>query len=142
MAQAELSEVLSVDKDKLFQAITRYEDYPKFVTGCNAIHVERKAAGHARAKYEMTIMKDLTYTLDHKEDLAAGRIDWTMVSSDTLKKNQGYWELKSAGPGKTTVKYAIEIEFNIPVPGFILNKLVKGSLPAMFRSFEKQARTL
>ena len=42
--------------------------------------------------------------------------------------------------GRTEVKYAIEIEFNIPVPGFVLNQLVKGSIPSMIRSFEKQAK--
>ena len=90
----------------------------------------------------MNIMRDMSYTLDHVEDQAAGRMQWSLVTSDLLKKNIGSWELKDAGPGKTEVKYTVEIEFNIPVPGFVLNQLVKSSLPTMIKGFEKQAKTL
>jgi hypothetical protein len=38
------------------------------------------------------------------------------------------------------VKYSIDIDFNFPVPGFIVSKLVKSGLPSMIRSFEKQAK--
>ena len=34
MAQAEIHEVLTVDRDKFFDAVTKYEEYPKFVDGC------------------------------------------------------------------------------------------------------------
>jgi ribosome-associated toxin RatA of RatAB toxin-antitoxin module len=140
MAQAEVREVLTVDKNKLWDTITRYEDYPKFVDGCTAVKVERKGAGAARATYNVSMMKDVTYTLDHKEDKDRGVIEWTLVESDFFKKNVGRWELRDAGAGKTDVLYALEVEFKVPVPGFILNGLVKKSLPGMVKSFEKQAK--
>jgi ribosome-associated toxin RatA of RatAB toxin-antitoxin module len=140
MAQAEIREVLPVAKDKLWEAIVRYEDYPKFVDGCTRVKVERKATGHARVTYNVSMMKDVTYTLDHKEDKEKGTVEWTLVDSDTFKKNTGRWELKDAGAGKTEAQYKLEVEFKIPVPGFILNGLVKKSLPAMVKSFEKQAK--
>ena len=139
MAQAEFHEVLPIDKDRLFATIVRYEDYPQFVAGCSGVKVERKASGKARATYNVNMMKEISYTLDHVEDAAAGRVEWSLVSSDFMKKNSGYWELKSVGPGKTDVRYVVEVEFKFPVPGLILNKLVKGSLPAMVKSFQKRA---
>jgi ribosome-associated toxin RatA of RatAB toxin-antitoxin module len=139
MALAEFHEVVNVDKDKLFAVITRYEDYPSFVSGCSSVKVERKGAGQARVKYQVNMMRELHYTLDHKEDAVAGKVSWTMVESDLLKKNTGGWELKSVGPGKTDVKYQIDIEFNISVPGFILKKLISGSLPSMVKSFVQKA---
>ncbi len=142
MAQAEYKQVVSVDKDRLFKAITGYEAYPEFVDGCNGVEVERKGPGEARTHYKMTIVRDVNYTLDHKEFPEQGRMEWSLVKSDMLKKNIGRWELVAAGEGKTEVKYFVEIEFNIPVPGFILNQLVKGSIPSMIKSFEKRAKTL
>jgi ribosome-associated toxin RatA of RatAB toxin-antitoxin module len=139
MAKAEIQEVVSADRDKLFQAIAKYEDYPQFVDGCEAVSVERKGAGKARATYKVNMMKEVNYTLDHTEDAAAGIVQWTMVSSDSFKLNNGRWELKSVGPGKTEVKYELELEFNFSVPGFILNKLIKGTLPSMVKSFVKRA---
>jgi ribosome-associated toxin RatA of RatAB toxin-antitoxin module len=140
MAQAEIKEVLKVDKDKLFDVITRYEDYPKFVDGCNSVQVERKGPGHARVTYQISMMKDFSYILDLREDREKGRVEWTLVESDMFKVNNGLWELKEAGSGKTEAFYKLEVEFKIPVPGLILNRLVKGNLPSMLKSFETQAK--
>ena len=140
MAQAEIHEVLAVSKDKLWEAIVRYEEYPKFVEGCTSVRVERKGAGHARATYHVSMMKDVTYTLDHKEDQDKGLVEWTLVESDFFKKNIGRWELRDVGAGKTDVRYSLEVDFKVPVPGFILNGLIKKSLPGMLKSFEKQAK--
>ena len=84
-------------------------------------------------------MKDISYTLDHKADPKTGKIEWSLVESDFLKKNSGTWELKSLGKGKTQVKYSIEIDFKFPVPGMILNRLIKGGLPKMIGSFGDRA---
>jgi ribosome-associated toxin RatA of RatAB toxin-antitoxin module len=142
MAKAEIHEVVSVDRDKLFQAISRYEDYPQFVEGCKAARVERKGTGKARVTYHVSLIKDVNYILDHSEDPAAGIVSWTMVESDTFKVNNGSWTLTSAGPGKTDVHYELEVEFKIYVPGMILNKLIKGPLPSMVKSFVDRAQTL
>ncbi len=85
------------------------------------------------------MMKDVSYTLDHKEDAASCTIEWTLVESDFFKMNNGRWTLKAVAPGKTEAHYALEVEFKIPVPGLILNRLVKGSLPSMIKNFEKRA---
>jgi ribosome-associated toxin RatA of RatAB toxin-antitoxin module len=139
MAQAEFHEVIAADKDKLFEVISRYEDYPQFLEGCTGAKVERKGTGQARVTYNVSMMKDITYTLDHREDASAGVNEWSLVESDAFKKNTGRWVLKSAGPGKTDVLYTVEIDFKFPVPGFILNRIVKGSLPSMIESFRKKA---
>jgi ribosome-associated toxin RatA of RatAB toxin-antitoxin module len=72
MAKAEIHEIVSADKDKLFQAISRYEDYPQFVDNCKSAKVERKGSGKARVAYYVSLIKDVNYVLDHTEDAAAG----------------------------------------------------------------------
>jgi len=142
MAQAEFREVLSVDREKLFSVIEHYEDYPQFVDGCEAVSVERLSDEVIRVHYKVNIMsQDVRYTLDHKGNRETGKLEWSLVESNFFKRNKGCWELKPAGTGKTDVLYSLEIEFKVPVPGFILNKLVKNSLPGMVKSFEKQARS-
>ena len=140
MAHAEHREVLSIDKDKFFDTVVRYEDYPKFVEGCTSVKVERKGPGKARVTYYVSMMKDIMYTLDHEEDKATGVVRWTLVDSDFFKANSGRWEIKSVSGGKIDVLYDLSVEFKIPVPGFILNRLVKGNLPGMVKSFAKQAQ--
>lgn len=140
MAEAEIKEVLKVDKDKLFQTITRYEDYPKFVEGVQTVEVKRGEGGNATVKYSLSMMgKQFSYTLNHREDLAQGIVEWSLVESDFFKKNNGGWKIESKGPSQTQVHYHVDVEFSVPIPGFILKGLIKGNLPTMLKSFEKRA---
>lgn len=143
MAQASLTKILDVPKEKLFAAITRYEDYPQFVTGCKKVEVERKAPGQARVKYSANILgKDLWYLLEHSEDLEKGTVTWKLSDSDLLKVDTGTWTLKDQGAGKTEVTYAIEIEFKIWIPGPVLKTLTATSLPNVLSEFERRAKAV
>lgn len=141
MAQAEYQDTLSVPKDRLFEVITHYEDYPQFVEGCTRVEVERKGPGKARVTYHVSMMKEVTYTLDHEEDRDSGEVRWTLVESDFFSRNTGRWKLEAAGDGETDALYELDVEFKIKVPGFILKKLVKGNLPSMVKGFEKRAKS-
>lgn len=140
MAQAEFQETLSVDSEKLYQAIISYELYPQFVEGCHAVSVDRLSPNEAKVTYQVSVMtQDVKYVLSHRESKDHSKVEWTLIESNFFKKNVGRWELKSLGTGKTQVKYSLDVEFKVPIPGFILNRLVKGSLPGMVKSFENQA---
>lgn len=139
MAKAEIQETLAVSRDRLYSVITQYEDYPKFVEGCKEVNVKRNGSGETRVTYHVSMIKDISYTLDHREDGKKNRLEWNLVESDFMKSNTGFWELKDLGNGKTEIRYGVEIEFKFPVPSLILNRLIKGSLPAMVKSFEKRA---
>lgn len=139
MANAEHKDTLNCDRDALYKVITDYENYPKFVEGAQSVTVSRDG-GKIVATYHVSVMKDIHYRLEHTEDAAQGIVTWKLIDSDTFKKNEGRWEVKSAGPGKTEARFTTEVEFKIPVPGFILNQIVKGSLPSMVKAFEKRAQ--
>jgi ribosome-associated toxin RatA of RatAB toxin-antitoxin module len=140
VAAAEIKEVLAVDYDKLFETIVKYENYPQFVAGCSDCHVDSRAPGKTQATFLVNLMKEVSYTLDLSEDKEKGIVFWSLVKSDFMSKNNGRWELKKLGPGKTEAKYSLELDLKFPVPGLIMNRLVKGSLPAMLKNFEKQAQ--
>ncbi|MBI2712418.1 MAG: hypothetical protein HYX41_06130 [Bdellovibrio sp.] len=95
MAQAEYSEILSVDFNDLFSTITNYSAYPEFVDGCREVEVQKSSADGVRVKYQVSVMsQNITYVLDHKQDEKTGRVEWTLVESDFFKKNNGSWVLK------------------------------------------------
>src|SRR3954454_6523189 len=98
MASAEIKDVLSVDYDRLFSTIVKYEDYPDFVAGCSKSVVESRSPGKARVTYLVNIMKEVSYTLDLTEDKAKGTVEWSLVKSDFMTKNNGRWSLKKVGP--------------------------------------------
>jgi len=139
MATAMHEDVLDVNIDKLFVVITNYKEYPDFVTGITKVEVLEDQDSKARVKYYVSLMKEVEYVLDHVADKAAGTIKWTLVESPFFKKNEGSWQLTAAGDNQTSVKYETDTEFSFPVPGFVLRKLIKTSLPPMVRSFGKRA---
>lgn len=143
MAEAKIEETLNVDAEKFFKAVTAYAEYPKFVDGCTKALVESLGEGKTKVNYSVSLMKDITYTLEHIEEQArpdgTRRMSWKLLQSDFIKANSGFWEITPAGPGRSKIKYSIDIEFKIPVPGFMLSRLIKGSLPGMVKNFEKRA---
>jgi ribosome-associated toxin RatA of RatAB toxin-antitoxin module len=148
MAKASLTEKMKVSKARYFKAVTNYASYPEFVAGCGSVDVKRERGneaapgkpGIARVTYAVEVMgQKLDYTLDHIEDIDAGTISWKLASSAFVKHNEGLWTIRETGSDSCEVTYDIDIEFKIPVPGFILNRLVKGSLPPMLKGFEDHA---
>ena len=141
MAQAEIKEILNVPSDKLYKAITSYAQYPQFVEGCTQAQVTRQSDTLAQVDYKVSMIKDVSYSLKHEEDPANKTMQWSLIRSDFMKKNSGRWALKDLGSDRTEVAYQVEVEFAFPVPGLILNRLIKGQLPGMVKSFEKFAKT-
>jgi ribosome-associated toxin RatA of RatAB toxin-antitoxin module len=146
MAKAEFAETYAIDARKLFETITKYEDYPQFVTGCSTVSVERKAPGQARVDYHVNMIKEVSYILDHIEDApkdAQGEkpftVTWKLVKSDFMRTNNGRWTLKPLALGKTAVLYEVEVDFSFPAPSFIVNRMVKASLGPMVKSIVDRA---
>jgi len=146
MAAAERTDIVDVPLSKLYQAICDYNNYPEFVTGASRVALLSREGNIAKVHFDVEMMKRVEYVLKLKEELDAegrsARISWTLDSSKFFKISNGLWELKALGPDKTQVLYKLELEFEIPVPGFVLKKLVASALPKTIQEFTDRARTL
>ena len=143
MAQAENEKTYDVDAQKYFQAVSDLNCYPEFVDGMKKVKAEKSPTGEMTAYYEFSMMgKDMNYTLNLKQDPAAGTLSWTLLKSDFFKVNNGGWKIESLGAGKCKVKYSLEVEFTFSVPGFVLKPMIKGTLPTMMDSFYNRAKKL
>ena len=67
-------------------------------------------------------------------------VSWVLESGDLFKQNNGSWELKDMGNGKTQVTYLLSVEFNRFVPQMIINSLVSKQLPSMMQAFHERVR--
>jgi ribosome-associated toxin RatA of RatAB toxin-antitoxin module len=136
MAEVRHQEVLEVSSDALYSVIIDYEKYPLFVEGCHQVKIESRTAHEARVVYYVNLLSySLIYTLDHQEEPEKHRVSWSLIDSNFLKKNEGFWELKKLSQSQSEVVCFMGVEFKIPVPGFILKKLVKKNVPQMVQSF-------
>jgi len=77
----------------------------------------------ARFKASATVGTD-SYTLsyEHAED----GMSWTMVEGHMQTGQEGRYQLRELGRDLTSVTYDLTIHHNLPLPGFIRNRVIKG----------------
>jgi ribosome-associated toxin RatA of RatAB toxin-antitoxin module len=64
------------------------------------------------------------YTLAYEH--SAHGMRWSMVKGRLQTGQEGVYTLRSAGPGRTSVTYDLTIHHNLPLPGFIRSRVIKG----------------
>ncbi len=143
MARAERTEVFDVPVDKFYQAIIDYKAYPKFVEGVDSTEVTNETADGATVTMNLNLIKKIAYTikLNHKKNQ---EVNWSLVSGDLMKVNNGRWTLKDLGQARTEVTYSLEVELKgfLPGLGMIEKTLVNTNLPMTMKAFAKKAASL
>lgn len=77
----------------------------------------------ARFKASATVGTD-EYTLSYEH--SEGGMSWTMVKGRLQTGQEGRYTLASAGRGRTSVTYELTIHHNLPLPGFIRGRVIRG----------------
>ena len=77
----------------------------------------------ARFKASATVGTDeYTLSYEHPDD----GMSWTMVKGRLQTGQEGRYTLASVDPAHTAVTYQLTIHHNLPLPGFIRNRVIKG----------------
>lgn len=143
MARAERTEVFDVPADKFYKAIIDYKGYSDFVDGVDSTQVSNENADGATVTMNLNLIKKISYTikLNHKPNQ---EVNWSLVSGDMMKVNNGRWNLKDLGNNKTEVTYSLEVELKgfLPGLGMIEKTLVNTNLPMTMKAFAKRAASL
>ena len=143
MARAERTEVFDVPADKFYKAIIDYKAYSDFVDGVDSTQVSNESADGATVTMNLNLIKKISYTikLNHKPNQ---EVNWSLVSGDMMKVNNGRWNLKDLGDNKTEVTYSLEVELKgfLPGLGMIEKTLVNTNLPMTMKAFAKRAASL
>lgn len=77
----------------------------------------------ARFKASATVGTD-QYTLSYQH--ADDGMSWTMVEGRMQTGQEGRYTLVELGPDRTRVTYELTIHHNLPLPGFIRQRVIKG----------------
>ncbi|MDT5056187.1 MAG: hypothetical protein QOF66_4553 [Mycobacterium sp.] len=68
---------------------------------------------------------------------AGDRVSWTLVSAGQLKAQDASYTLTPDGD-KTQVRFDITINLSIPLPGFVLKRVMKGAMETATEGLRKQ----
>ena len=139
MPQAKRTETWDAPIEKIFDVITKYEDYPQYVEGCSSINILSQSDGESRVEFGLNFIKKFKYILVLKEE-RPNKISWSLESGDIFKKNEGSWEFKDLGDGRTEVNYGLEVEIKGFAPKKLVNTLTEKNLPAMLQSYHDRCK--
>ncbi|KAA1251515.1 SRPBCC family protein [Mycobacterium simiae] len=68
---------------------------------------------------------------------ADNEVSWTLVSSPQQKSQDGKYTLVPQGDN-TLVKFEIALDPNVPLPGFVLKRAVKGTIDSATKALRDQ----
>ncbi|HVT10569.1 MAG TPA: SRPBCC family protein [Polyangia bacterium] len=131
---------------QVYDVVSDFAAYPRLFPEMKATRVlsggdAPRAGGIIRVEFRLQIVLPVRYVLDLVCDPAAHTMDWTFVEGEIVTHSVGSWRLTAEGDG-TAMTYRVSLDVKAPVPGFVLRKvtdgLVAASIPAMFRSIERE----
>ena len=77
----------------------------------------------ARFKASATVGTDrYTLSYEHSDD----GMSWTMVEGHLQTGQEGRYQLRELGRDRTSVTYDLTIHHNLPLPGFLRHRVIKG----------------
>ena len=118
--KAPFSEVLDTIRDIESQAVWIPEILEAEVL---EVYEDDDLAATARFKASATVGTDrYTLSYEHAED----GMSWTMVEGHMQTGQEGRYQLRELGRDLTSVTYDLTIHHNLPLPGFIRNRVIKG----------------
>ena len=129
--------IIDAPRDKVFDVVSRFSDYPKFLKGTEAAKERKLKSGHF-VDFKINLMKTVSYTIKVEMNAPAS-LQWEFVEGELMKTNSGSWQLEEMGPNRTKAKYSIDISFGWLVPKTIVEQLTKTQLPEMLDSFKARA---
>lgn len=93
----------------------------------------------ARFKAASTVGTD-EYTLEYEH--ADDGMSWAMVGKGRLQTGQeGVYTVRSRGDASTEVTYQLTIHHNLPLPGFIRNRVIKGLVDSTVNGLESRVES-
>src|SRR5262245_55302807 len=123
---------------KVYEVITHFTDYPKFLSGSKGAKVLKKSGNRLEVEFKIEVIKTIAYTLEIHLSPPKG-FTWSLVKGDFMRSNEGAWKLEEKKKGVTLATYEIDIDFGLLVPKSISNLLIGQNLPTMMKEFKERA---
>src|SRR5690349_21515157 len=127
MGKAQRTITVNVTPEQLYSVISDFKKYPEFLSEVKGIEVTGKSPS-PEVTYDVDMkIKRIKYTLRMAEQPPL-RVTWSLVKGEFMKGNDGAWELKADGTGKTVATYSIDLRLGALVPNSIEKAMAESAL--------------
>lgn len=127
--------------EEVFAVAVDVEAYPDWATGVASVEVlERDAEGRpARAVFSVDgFIKRISYELEYSYE-EPHVISWTAVPGEDISEMEGSYEFRELDTGGTAIAYALRVNPNFAVPGFLRRQAEKQIVQAALRGLKRRA---
>lgn len=139
--------VINAPINKVWQAVTDYPAYSRFMPRITYSHLDKRSAHLAVATMKIDLpfpFQGIVYTNKYVETLGPDykEMEWILLKSNKLKSNNGGWKLRARG-SQTLATYTVIIDPGVPlIPKWMIETATKQTIPSVFEAVEKYARKL
>jgi len=117
---------IEASPDTVWETITDLETYPQWAEGVRAIDVLATNDDGSPQQARFTIdakVSEVTYVIAYAyEDYD---ITWSLVEGDTISQLDGAYRLFETEDGGTEVEYDLEVDVDLPLPGFMKKRAAR-----------------
>lgn len=120
---------VSASPEQVMDAVAAIEDLPRRSSSIRSATVETRH-DDGRPHRVRSQVSAAGFTDEEVKDYAwdgLGSVTWTLVSSSMQSEQVGGYTLTPSGSG-THVRFDLTIGVKIPMPGFVLKRILKGAL--------------
>ncbi|MFH0799758.1 MAG: SRPBCC family protein [Pseudomonadota bacterium] len=125
--------------ERVFDVVTDFASYPKFLPDMEEVEVLESGERSAKVSFTTRLIKRVNYILafDLKRPRGA---TWKLAGGDgVVKKNTGAWRFKKLGANLTELEFSADMELGIWMPSSVVGALISSHLPSMLECFKKRA---
>jgi len=108
--------------ERCFEVADDIERYPEWIAEIKAVTVhERDDQGRpSLVSFRAAAFgRSTSYTLSYDHREAPNALAWRLTKGDITTRLDGRYDFVPIGDGRTEVNYHLEVEFRVPIPGFI-----------------------
>ncbi|MGZ8755584.1 MAG: SRPBCC family protein [Acidimicrobiia bacterium] len=128
----------------IYEVLADLELYPEWITAMREVEIlerdedDRPRRAHFRVD---AMIKEIAYDLEYVHE-PPFLMSWTAVPGDDIRQMVGSYELMALEGGETDVVYALMVEPEFKVPGFLRRQAEKQLIGTALRGLKRRVEEL
>jgi ribosome-associated toxin RatA of RatAB toxin-antitoxin module len=120
--------VIEASPAEVLEVIADVESSPKYTSAQQSVEIVSAYDDGRPRQVKMNVKSagisdEVVVEYSWADDL----VSWTLVSAKALKAQDGKYILKADGD-KTRLKFELTVDPNVPLPGFVMKRAIKGAM--------------
>lgn len=133
--------VVEAPADLVWQVLTDFQAWPRFVPGLRRLTVEADAAGRVALRHETGRLGwRIDFTARTRVDAEARRLELFLDERRTndLAAMEASWQVTELPGGRVRVAFASVLDSGQPVPRFVARRLLREAVAETVESFRRE----